>query len=410
MNYCVFYFSVLLIFTIYALRKKINIIGLIILVLYTTIGGISIFACQEERLTWCNIYMSNLKLYPFILLLIAYAITFKPFLCSRKVFNSGKIVKDIDDRYKFLLIVYIVCSILCIINYAATVISIIRSGNLAGNYRAFALGGEGEFHYYNFVFYIATQISIYNSLLCLIMAFLFLREKKHIKLSFIAITVYFLSNGMIALYVSARGMIFEYAMIFAGLSLFLFPNINQLGKKALIVIGIVAASVLVPYLINVTVSRFTSAGAWDSILTYFGQPPLVFNGAVQSLDRFHYGEYALSYLFGHELNPIEFGHIWVRAFYTFVGYFYIDWGIPGIIIIGSIISYVMRRIIRKKNYNVSDLLLIFAFYKFLVKGSLVIGNHYILDFAMTMVLYVLIRVFVEGSDRKIRITIRGKRI
>lgn len=410
MNYCIFYFCVLLLATLYAIRKKVNNIGFIILALYTTIAGLSIYICQEERLTWYHVYMSDLKFYPFLVLLIAYTIFFYPLLYSKSILTSDKIVTEIDDRYKFLLIIYIICTILSIINNAATVVQMVLSNDLAANYKLFTLGKEGQFNYYNFGFYLATQISNYTSLLCLIMAFLFLRNKKNIKISIISIVLYFISNLMIALYVSARGMVFEYAMLFLAIFLFVFPNIQKSSKKLIFIFGAIVLSILIPYMINITVSRFTRAGAFDSVLQYFGQPPLIFNGAVQSLEKFYHGKYAFDYLFGRELNLIEFGHTWVQGFYTFVGYFYIDWGIPGIIVIGLIACLVMRKIVRKECYNLSDLLLIFAYYKFLLKGSLVIGSHYIVDFVMTILLYFLMRVFIENNKRKVRITIRGKRI
>ena len=110
------------------------------------------------------------------------------------------------------------------------------------------------------------------------------------------------------------------------------------------------------------------------------------------------------------MNLTEFGHKWVQGFYTFVGYFYIDWGIPGIFIIGLVTCFIMTRIVKKRTYNISDLYLIIAYYRFLIKGSLVIGSRYILDLVMHIVLYILIRVFIENNANKVHITIRGKRI
>ena len=194
---------------------------------------------------------------------------------------------------------------------------------------------------------------------------------------------------------SSRGSIVNIALLLGVLFVFFF---NELGNKSriyfsiLIFIGFLA---VVPYVVEVTMSRF-SDGAIDSLVSYFGQSPVVFNYGVFDIDKLSFGKYAFGNLFDlGNISPSDVGGSWGSGFYTYVGWLYLDWGFIGTIVTASLISWICIRIIRKKTYTVSDIYIVFFVYYSLLQGVFVIGRDYCYNILMTIIIYYFVKVIFD---------------
>ncbi len=143
-------------------------------------------------------------------------------------------------------------------------------------------------------------------------------------------------------------------------------------RKFIFVISIAISLIVVPYLIAVTVSRFSDA-AQNSVVYYLGQPPFMFGLETQDLKSPMFGRFAFGVLFGDDKFPVEFGS-WIHGFYMFFGWLYADWGFVGTFIIGLLWSCILTRKIRKDTYTLPDIYVIFTCYNLLLQGTFTIGR------------------------------------
>lgn len=402
------YSILLVVMLVLCLVKKCNAPGIILMVMYVIVGVLSITVVKEQMVN-----TDRISLLAYLFLIICYIVYLSPFFCSETRFGSHKIAAEVSDKYLIFVYIYIICSILYLIDFVPQVALIAKVGNWHANYDNQLLGTEGAvFNYSNRFFWFATQISNYTSLLVMIVSFLYLRNKKHIKIAIIAILIYLLTKVCSAMYVSSRGVIYQTMFVFIGLLAFVFPEINKKTKYLIFLGAGVASYLIIPYIINVTVSRFSSTGAMESVIRYMGHAPVLFNSGIAPINKLSLGKYTTGILFGdYSINQYDVGGTWGTGFYTFVGWMYIDWGPLGVLIIGGIVNYILNKIIRKTSYEVSDLLIIFYYYNFLTLGALVIGPQQIISIIMLIVLYVMIKIFVERVQYKfkIRIVLSSKR-
>jgi len=389
----VIYFILLSILTIYVFINKNNLFGKILLLYYTVIGAFAVYVIKEGLFG-----APRVTLLPYLFLVISYIIFLAPFLKKHNGFVSKKVSGGIDKRFRIFLVIYIVFTILSIYNFVPYLIELMKTGDWLANYDA-----ENVFIYKNWFFWLATQISSYTSLLAIILGFLYLRQKKYRVLAYITIGIYALSKISSSIYISSRGMIVDLAFVLLFLFIFVFPQLRKSTKRFIALIFTIGVIAISGYMVDVTVSRFSQGGAIESIIRYLGHPPIVFNFGIATIDKLSWGKYTLGALFGDSyVNQAFVGGSWGTAFYTFVGWLYIDWGPIGVILLGFTTYLVMNHMISKSHYEVSDLFAIFYYLFFLSGGALVIGPAQIINILMAILLYVMIKLFIENNHIRIK--------
>jgi len=278
-------------------------------------------------------------------------------------------------------------------NFFPYVKALLQAGEWGANYSS-----ERNFYYINWLFWFATQVSSYTSLLALILGFMYLRDKKHRFLSYSTIALFGLNTLSSAIYASSRGMIIDAGFMIIYLFIFLYPQLRKATKQFILLATTIVLIIVSGFIIDVTVSRFSSDFALDSIIWYFGHPPITFNNGIAIIKEYSWGKYTLGILLGdYNINQSAVGGSWGRDFYTFVGWLFIDWGPIGVVFWGSIIFFFMRKIINKNNYKISDLILIFYYLGFLTQGVFVIGPQQIISILMMIVLFIIIKIFFENG-------------
>lgn len=403
------YFIVLLLGTVYCIIKKKNILGCLLWVLYT---GAALFSVICVRKGYLSQFLSGINMLPYIFLLIDYLICFYPFLAGSTPEAYDISSKDTDftwnNNYLKLLVIYNICAIVQIITYTPATLNVIRNGNWATN-RLALYHGEMVFPDTNPLVHVMCMFANYFQLLALIVSFVVLQKNKKKALGIIAIIVSIADSIITAVYSSSRGALVIFSFEIIALILYFFKFLQKGSKAILTIIIIAGISISIPFLIAVTVDRFTGTNAASSsVIEYLGTGPLAFNAGVFDIKKYMLGGYGIGRLINlyPDFNPSQIGGTWGTAFFTFVGWFFIDWGPIGTIILGLGIALFWDLYGKREEWHVSDIFLLFSYYVFLLNGVFVVGRDYIYTFLANIIIYLLFHYLFE----KYHFTIAGKRI
>lgn len=382
------YATIMIIILIGLFMKKTNIMGRVLWVLFTIISAFSLIAMKA------GLVESNVTLFPYLFLIVVYLIAFYPFITEKGRFLVEKVTYNLNIKYVIFAYVFIIAGIISIMYYLPVVRQLMISGEWNQNRSDLY---SGAFHLsYTWYQYFALQFVGYTEILGIIVGFTLLRNEQKSILGWLSIIVGSLASVLSAMSQSSRGAIVNIVLLVLTIFFFFYRELAN-SKKRLILIFVLAGIIsMLPYVIEVTVSRFSTTGASDSIISYFGQPPVVFNYGVTPVYKHMYGLYAWGNLFGASpVSPSDIGGSWGTGFYSFVGWMYIDWGYIGTIIVSIIIAYLTYCIIAKETYDIADLFLIFFIYYTLLQGVFVIGRDYCYNMFMTLMIYGFIKIFFD---------------
>lgn len=383
------YFTIIVLLIIFFIKIKSNILGIFLLISYGFIALASIGLCLFPN---SELNISNITFLPYLYLIIAYLIFFAPFLYSKKDLSSSKVIFKINKYYLIFAFLYITASLITIkisIPFASLMLQL---GDWAASYRE-----ETPVIYSNFIEYVAILFTSYTRLLALILGVLMFRKYQLLKYKYIAF--FLILSGIVtqifsAIICTSRSMIFEIFLLLPAIYLFFYNDIDNKRKKIINTVILLSLLYVLHFFIDVTISRFESRGIFDSMLSYMGQAPIVFNTQMFGiLDHFLYGDYTLGNLYGiKSFSPLSIGGLWGTRFYTFVGWLYVDWGEIGTIICGLLLNLCCYLFIKKKSFDISDVYILFSYYLFLIKGVFVIGRSYVIQIIAIVIIYFVLKI------------------
>lgn len=383
------YTTLMLAITLFFKIKKYNKMGLILMALYSAIGVMASVAVRQGR-----IESQNLTMFPFIFLILIYIIVFSPFLCRTTNLSVEKLKFNINQKYIIFAYIFIITSLVSISFYFPQVLNLLSSGAWNAN-RASLYDGTLTFNAAWYQYY-SLQFSGYTRLLGILIGFVFLKEKQKELIGWGCIIVGVATEIFSAMYTSSRGAIVNIVLLLIVIYIFFYNDLKKGKRRFFVVLGCLTLAAIVPYVIDVTVSRFSDSGASSSFVDYLGQAPVVFNYGVAPINKHLYGEYTLGKLFGgRSISPSELGGSWGSGFYTFVGWLFIDWGGVGTIVVASLIAFITYQIIKKEAYSIAELFLVFFIYYTLLQGVFVIGRAYIYNIVATVFIYWFVKLFFE---------------
>lgn len=392
------YFILLLLIAILGTIKSSNILGRILYWLYSAIGLCAVIAINDGTLN------SKQLIIPYLYLILVYVIYFSPFMKRNADFSVSKLNIRVNNRYVAFLVVYILCTIITIKCFLPSILTLIASGNWSMNRYSLYLG-EMTFPYSNTFELIAMNVTDYFRLMTLIVSFAILREENVQKTKYIVAFSGIISAvaSMLcsAIYTSSRGSVVNTFILVIALYCFFQNDFEKNKKRYFITIASLGIAAVVPYLLEVTISRFTT-GANSAVISYFGQAPIVFSSGVWDINKYMYGDFAFGKLFGHSsFSEASIGGTWDNGFYTFVGWIFIDWGPIGVLILGALLVLIINSFMRKQEYLISDVYLMMFYYSTLLQGVFVIGRSYCYTMVVSFVIYVIFKVFFDKYKFKI---------
>lgn len=388
------YTVLMILFALYVIVKHFNKMGIILVVWYAIIGVMASVAvnqgCFEDK---------DISFFSYIFLIFIFAIAFSPFLSRKSDVSVGKLALEINIKYVIFAYVFVITCIISVSFFLPQVMDLFATGDWKAN-RANLYNGSLSFNTAWYQYY-SLQFSGYTRLLGLIVGFAFLRNNVHVKLGWACILLGVATETMSAMYTSSRGSIVNIAILVGVIYVFFYQDLEKKKRNLIVFLCCMALFVIVPYVLEVTVSRFSSEAS-SSLIEYFGQSPVVFNYGVSGINKYLYGEYAFGSLFGgREISPMDVGGSWGSGFYTFVGWLFIDWGWIGTIIVASIIAFLTDYIIKKDTYLISDVYIIFFVYYTLLQGVFVIGRDYVYYIVAAILIYWFLKVFFDKYTIKI---------
>jgi len=384
----VLYFLILLFLTFLFAKVKSNVLGIVLFFCY---GLVAFASCVIHITPVPDLDIERITLTPYLYLVLLYVIFFAPFLYSKKDLSESKVVFKINRYYITFALLYIVASLITIKISIPVASFMIKLGDWASLYRE-----ETPVIHSNFIEYASILFTSYTRLLAFILGILMLRKMQSSLYNCIAILL--ILTGVItqifsAIICTSRSMIFELFVLLPGIYLFFYQSIAKEKKRIVNILVVLFTVYVCGLFIDVTVSRFESRGIYDSLLSYLGQAPIVFNTQMFGLlDRFLYGDYTLGNLYGvKSFSPSMIGGLWDVRFYTFVGWLYVDWGGVGTILVGLLLNLLFFFFIKKKTLYVSDIFILFSYYLFLIKGVFVIGRSYIIQIIASFVIFFILK-------------------
>ena len=396
------YLTILVLLTIITILKKSNRIGILLLILYSFVAVVSTIAINKRIFT-----DDNVKLLPLVFLIISYLLFFNSFLIKKDVFSSSKLNIEINKNFYYFAFVYIVSGLVYMWLYIPGVVNNFRNGNWLQIRRDFLEQGT-EVFYHNKIQYIFLQFNGYFRVFAIVLGFILLRKSSKKIWGILLIFSALISEFLASVANAARGSLVLLLFLVLAIYFFFAEELKFSIKFIFIIFSIIAFVLLLPYFLEVTMSRNYSASN-DFFLTYFGMPPVVFCKGVWTINTIAWGKCSFGRLFGIEFSQNMVGGSWNTGFFTFVGLFYIDWGWFGTIIVGLLFTFILRKIINKEIYKISDVYLIFYFYKMLVDGVFVLGRSFCYQIIGFIITYLIIRFFIENVNYTIGTkSIKGK--
>ena len=408
MLYTICYFSALVSVVIIFIRYKLGIMSVILLAEQAVIAFFAILCIKE------NLIPSNqLRIWPYLLLAFSGVVCCMPFVYFQKR-HSENAEFDVDiNILRIFAIVYIFLTFFAIATYWPHVKELLISQEWGANrdYRY-----DNEFVVANNIFeWIGINSMKYLSVPAIMTYFILECKNEYSGVRYALLFAIIIGNFMRAMDDSSRGIILDFFLLLVS-AFFAFsrwmPKRNK--RKLYMLFGTLGVVALI-FGIAVTTSRFDKRSAefgenssFGSLIYYFGQSPVVFNNNVSHADNPLLGLHMFGVFFPFLGIPDTFsqaltGTWWSTWFYTYVGYFYVDYGLLGTIIIIVCLSYCIYRLTDKQNISLSSLCILFYFYSFIQKGLFVIGRTYIIEYAIYAVIIILIKLtemMIQKSKRK----------
>lgn len=407
------YFIVLLLAVILSFVRKWNPLGKIILLIYAVLACIGLFVPSHGQLRYVAKLDENIVTVPLMIFLLSvYFLFFSPFLQRNKNFSVRNLNYRINRNYKIFAYVYIILGVIYIAIYSRYILVLLQTGNWASN-RLLMLGDEAVYPDNNIVEKFAILFVNYFQLLALIVDFLLLRDKSKKRIGILLLFIICGCELCNDIYVSSRGMLAQFAMLLLALYFFFYPDLEKSNKHFINVMIILLIVTIGPYLLAVTISRFSSQ-VINSLVYYFGQPPYVFALEVNQLQAPMYGRFAFGPLLGEAKYLNAYGS-WDHMFYTFVGWLYADWGFAGTLVLGVIASLTFRQFIKKDHLKMCDIYILLTYYRLLIQGAFTIGRTRCYELIISFVIYLLLKyvidryIFVYGSTDKRRVEAKNYR-
>lgn len=366
---------------IYISRKGLKLSpGFIILAFYVLIAvlGIPAYDMLKTDQFFYKFDFSNITVLPYVFYFIATLALIKPiFGMERSVENA-----HITISYKkvtFFIYLYILCAFVSGYLYYKTITT---SGMLLdmASARMDVYNGEQINAYSNGFERFFLSFAAHMNIPATIIFFLALSRYRNyfnkIILFLLGIAVIIPSFGDAVRTVS-RGMVITLIIQLVLVYSFFGKDISKKLKKIFVIALSVLLVGVLAYSIFVTNERFGEGDdSYSSLICYWGQPPIIFNSQVVTINEFAYGArffYPIADFFGLNVKILDelANHHWGPCFTTLIGDIWIDYSIFGVILVCAFVPMLINHFKFKKNMSVPDIYVLVYYCLLIQHGALV---------------------------------------
>ena len=295
--------------------------------------------------------------------------------------------------YRTIAKVYIVLAIFSSIVYFPIALDSLRSSDLADIYEMAHEEKEGN------LFSKFTNLFFHVRYLGMVLFFSFLAKEKQSKIFLFLLGIAaFLPVILATISLASRGGMVALFANFAIVFLMMKDILPKYVKRTLII----AVSIIIPliliYFIAVTVSRFEESSlnidAGESMMYYLGHSMLTFNyGVMDTIQNYANGAYMFDC---SSLKDVRFGTHFGTNFITFVGVLYLDFGLVGTVLVAIIFCSYFCKIGRRRFLDIPDIYLLLTYSMLIFNGVFVLGRGYGIQLLEAWIIYFLLK-FIQRA-------------
>lgn len=353
--------------------------GLVLVAFYCLIACLSIPAYKMlPNAIFFDMYdFKHITLFPYIILFVATYMFIRPLFSFDGVLKRAKLNINLRN-VKNICWFYIFCATISALLYYRVSDSISIEDMAA--IRADVYDGV-MIDAYNNIFerFFLSFTSYFNTPMIIVFFVLLARYRDQCKKIFFLLLGFSLVVPAIgdSIRTVSRGVLVSLFMqLIIGFSFF-SSYFNKGVIRKVFIAFILLTSVIYGISSILTEARFGEGeSGFESVIVYWGQPPLIFNSQVFYINEYAFGRhffYPIADFFG--AAPKAFlakqGKLFDPCFTTFVGDFYRDGGILLVFILAIIIPRIIIRIIKKKEIGIPELYIMMFYSLFLQHGALV---------------------------------------
>lgn len=383
--------------------------GLLVLSFYVLIAIMAVPAYEALQTdSFFSAYdFTNITLMPYVYLFITTLILIYP------TFKFGKYIRRVhisipEKKLKIFIVAYSVCALISVYCFYRTISTNVTIETLA-QVRNDLYEGEVITAYNNQIEHIIILFTVqFNTVATIAFFYAVATMRKRISVWwFVALCIgIIVPPFMDAMKTASRGMLIGTAFSLS-LCYGYFSNLySKQIKRVFLVVAVISITVFLAYSLIVTEMRFGSDDdSYSSIISYFGQPTIIFNSQVADISSFAYGARffkPVAEFIGVDIQalmtPIAKG--WSPCFDTIIGDFYVDFGPIGTFLAVLGISYLVTSYFsRKKTLTISHLYLMTFYCLSLQHGALVTKSGFCTNILFCIILYFLCNLMF-GRPRK----------
>lgn len=383
--------------------------GLLVLSFYVLVAVLAIPAYEilQHDSFFHRYDFTNVTFFPYVFLFITTLLFLKPTFKFKGYIKNVQI--SISERkLRYFIIIYTLFSLVSVYCFYRTITSNITVETLA-QIRQDHYAGNTLKAYNNVIEHFIILFTVrFNTVATIV--FFYVLAVRQIKLNkwwLIGMGIGVVApNFMDAIMTASRGMIISQAFLCV-LCYSYFSNLySKRFKRALAFLGCFILVVFFIYSMVVTMMRFGSDDdSFSSLISYFGQPTIIFNSQVAESMDFANGVrffHPVAEFLGMEPDKIimSITKPWSPCFDTFIGDLYVDFGPIGTFLISLFVPYFVNSLFsKKKSLTLSHLYLMTFYCLTLQHGALVTGRGLCTDILFCIIVYNLTKLML-GRSRK----------
>lgn len=378
---------------LFAYRRN-NWPAILLTVLYAVIAVMGIFYAEYYN------RRNYIELWPYLYLFLVFLLFVRPILQFQPLTNF-KITKSL----KWIIAIYVLCTIVNIEQKISPIVTLLQTGSWLS---IKAAAYEGELGYTTSFFQVIATLFVTTFMpLLLIMSFYYMSDSrvkfvKGLLLLVITITPEILSNILYAY----RGGLLIISLSILSVYLMFKDKMNATRKKVWNIIMISIGTALVVLVLAITFSRFGEEDSESSLVSYIGQPMVVFNGGIAVCAE---NTMEGRYFFSRRMNRDE---IWKDSFLrthtnnganlnTFVGCSYLDFGFLLTILIAIVVSFYTKSILKDKHkYPIATSYIYIFYLNYLFLGAFHSTIGYSRIVFLSLIAYYLLRILTSPQMKQ----------
>lgn len=394
-------FAFLLLY-IYSRTRRIT-ISVIVVSFYLMIAFCGIFVYKEYT------FRHSMSVFASIYLFIICLLFFIPLLGKKSIFQRGIHIRN-TNTLKIFIGLYIVFSSINTMEQLLVLRAALFDGNLAA-LKAMAYDGEIVLNYSFFMIISRLYVSGMWPVILLYGFYILTHDKRPFFYGLLFIILGFVPQFVTCLLYVYRGGLGILVLLCICCYYFMCKNYSKTRKKQFFILFTVIAGGLVTLIITITISRFGEASSENSLIEYFGQSMINFNGGVATrIHSYANGKYFLASFYDLTANDVCNDSLYGiesnngSNLHTFVGNLVLDFGFFWGFIFSLLVSLGINHLIaNKRYYDFADAALCMFYLLFIFNGAFHSACGYALDCFIFIMLYLVLKVSNKKLTWKINL-------